>query len=240
MIFAFLLLAVSAHAQVPGFMGRRFTLFLDANPTPAIFVQNANNTLATYTESGRPHRKESYLAYNFRPQITAEYLVHRDVSLGLSYSRISVGTVRGILTHPDATEFEPDFDVVKGQGLGLHVKVFPFNKSASIAPIGFYKTLSIYLTQTNTYDDKKSKAKLFEKEFTYPVVSLGFGRQSMIAKYFIVKMGIELGWAFVPGNFWSESEEDWTMQEYAGYNVHQSLFGHYMFNVNLGVGYTIF
>lgn len=239
-IVAFLLLAVSAHAQVPGFMGRRFTVFLDGNPTPAIFVQNSNNALATYTESGRGHKKESYFAFNFRPQITAEYLVHRDVSLGLSYSRINVGTVRGFLNHPDATEFEIDFDVVKGHALGLHLKFFRFNESASIAPIGFYKTLSVYMTQTNTYEDKKSKAKLFQKEFTYPVVSLGIGRQSMLAKNLIVKTGIELGWAFVPRNFLSESEDDWTTQEFAGYNVHQSLFGHYMFNVNLGIGYTIF
>ena len=238
--FAFLLLALSAQAQVPGFMGRRFTVFLDANPTPAIFVQNANNALATYTEETRAHKKESYLAYNFRPQITAEYLVHRDVSLGLSYSRISVGTLRGFLTHPDATEFTVDYDVVKGQALGIHLKMFGFKKSASIAPIGFYKTLSVYLTQTNTYDNRKSKTKLFEKDFTYPVVSLGIGRQSMITKNVIVKTGIELGWAFVPSNFWSESEDEWTTQEYAGYNVHQSLFGYYMFNVNLGVGYTIF
>ncbi len=238
LLVAWVLAAAGAYAQVPGFMGKRFSLFLEANPTPALLVQNANNE--TVVGGGSRAHKENLFAYTFRPQGTIEYLVHRDVSLGVSYSRISVGTVRGILTSPTDSEFTADYDVIKGQALGLHVKLYKFNESNSIAPIGFYKTLSVYLTQTNSYENRKSKTKLFEKEFIYPVASLGVGRQSMIAKGLILKTGVEFGWAFVPFNFFKESEDEWTMQEYAGYNVHQSLFGHYLFNVNVAIGYMIF
>jgi hypothetical protein len=133
-----------------------------------------------------------------------------------------------------------DQDVVKGQAAGFHIKFFQFGSSASIAPIGFYQTFSVYATMTNTYDTKKSNAKQFKYDFVYPVVTFSLGRQSMIAKNLILKTGVELGWAFVPNNFLEEAEEDWNVQEYAGYNVHRSLFGYYMFNLNVALGYTLF
>jgi hypothetical protein len=230
-------------AQVPGYMGNRFSFFLEANPAPALLVQNINNEVIVNPggDDARTYKVNKF-AFNFRPQITFEYLIKRDLSLGVSYSRIGIGTVRGVKADPADTNepFTEDLDVVKGQSIGLHFKFYQFDHSASIAPIGFYKTLSIYLTQTNTFDTKKSKSKLFQNEFLYPVVTFGFGRQAMIAKNLILKTGFELGWAFVPTNFFSETEEDWTVQEYAGYNVHQSLWGHYLFNFNVAIGYTPF
>lgn len=236
-----MLLSSVASAQVPGFMGKRFCIFLEGNPTPALFVQNANNEVIV-NPGGDDARTNSVnrFAFNFRPQVTLEYLLGRDVSLGLSYSQISVGTTRAYQVNEDQHPYLIDHDVVRGRSLGLHLKMYQFRKSASIAPIGFYNTLSVYLTQTNTYDTKRSKVRQFKNDFTYPVGTIAFGRQTMIVKNLILKTGVEIGWAFVPINFISETEDDWTIQEYAGYNVHQSLVGHYIFNLNVALGYTLF
>lgn len=236
-----------ADAQVPGFLGKRFTLFVDANPTPALFVQNINNTVIVDTDSedGRTDNVNRF-AFNVRPQVTAEYLIHRNVALGFSYGRLMMGTVHSYYTGPDTgdeydyRQYEVDKDVIKGQQAGIHIKLYHFGSSSSLPPIGYYQTFSLYITQSNTYDDKKSKVKQFKNDFVYPVASFSIGRQTMIAKNLLLKTGVEFGWAFVPMNFLTESTDDWNVQEYAGYNAHQSLFGYYMFNLNVGLGYTLF
>ena len=240
----FILLGSSAMAQVPGYMGKRFSFFLEGNPTPALFVQNSNNTVIANPGGDQANTdKVNRFAFNFRPQVTLEYLVHRDVSIGLSYSRINIGTARAYVVPPrteDDHDYMLDMDVVKGDAAGIHLKFFKFRQSGSIAPIGFYQTFSVYATRTNTYDSKKSSTKQFKNDFVYPVASISVGRQSMIAKNLILKTGVEFGWAFVPFNFMMETEDAWTVQEYSGYNVHRSLFGHYLFNFNIAIGYTPF
>ncbi|HEY5747391.1 MAG TPA: hypothetical protein VIU12_15035 [Chryseolinea sp.] len=233
-----LLMTGAVSAQVPGFMGKRFSLFVDANATPAFFIQNDHNQVIAAGESARTYNSNR-LAFTFRPQVTAEYLVGRNLSLGFSYSRISVGTqgARGASTDKN---YALDDDVVRGKSLGLELKFFRFKKSASIAPIGFYRTVSVYLTQTNAYDNRGSKAKLFVNDFVYPVVSYGMGRQTMIAKSLLLKTGVEVGWAFTPGNWLREGPDDWNVQEFSGYNVHQSLAGDYAVTLHVALGYTLF
>jgi hypothetical protein len=232
-------------AQVPGFMGKRFTIFLDANPMPALFVQNINNTV-TVNPGGDDARtdKVNRFAYNIRPQVTAEYLVAQRFAIGLSYHQMMVGTVRGYLPPEEENssypEYEKDPDVIRGQGVGIHFKFYHRTYSESIPPIGHYRTLSIYLTQSNTYDTKTSTTKQFKNEFVHPVATYSIGRQSMILKNVLFKTGIEMGFAFVPRNFIVEGKDEWTEQEYAGYNVHQSLAGYYFFNINLAIGFVAF
>lgn len=240
----FIIGAFAAEAQVPGFLGKRFMVFLDANPTPALFVQNINNVVTANLGDHPRTELVNRFAFNIRPQVTAEYLVFQNFGVGISYSRLMMGTNRAYYDRPqlpgEDIDFLTDLDVVKGQAAGIHFKFYQFNSSASIPPIGYYQTLSVYFTQTNTYDDKKSTAKQFKNDFTYPVLSLSLGRQSMIAKNLLLKTGVEFGWALVPNNFISEGENSWDAQEYSGYNVHRSLFGYYCFNINIGLGYVVF
>ena len=240
-ILILVLFPFCVSAQAPGYMGKRFSIFLEVNPTPALFVQNANNEVIV-SPGGDDARTSDVnrFAFTFRPQVTLEYLLGRDVSLGFSFSKISIGTTSAYQLNEDNPNYLTNQDVVRGQSIGMHLKLYQFSRSASIPPIGFYQTFSAYLTQTNTYDTKKSKTRQFKNDFVYPVATIGFGRQTMVAKNLLLKTGIEVGWAFVPINFISESVEDWTIQEYAGYNVHQSLVGHYIFSLNVALGYTLF
>jgi len=257
LLIIFSLCMIVCQGQVPGFMGKRFILFADANPTPALFVQNMNNSVIGAREgtgggdgiipivgSGTQTDRSNWFAMNVRPQVTAEYLFARRFSLGVSYSQIMVGTVHGYYDGPMPTkesgeqnQYLRDLDVLKGQATGIHLKMY---FGGLIAPMGSYQTLSLYLTKTNTYDNKKATVKQFRDDFSYPVVTYSVGRQSMIVKNLLLKTGVEIGWAFVPGNFMFEDSYDWNAQDYSGYSAHRSLFGYYLFNINVGLGYVLF
>jgi hypothetical protein len=254
----FALFTMVCQAQVPGYMGKRFMLWVDVNPTPALFVQNVNNSVVGARDAGAGSGdgiiaivgtgtqtdKSNWLAMNVRPQVTAEYLFARRFSVGVSYSQIAVGTVRGYYAGPmptkesgDQNKYLKDLDVLKGQATGIHLKMY---FGGLIAPMGSYQMLSVYLTKTNTYDNKKANAKQFRNDFSYPVLTYSLGRQTMIVKNLLLKTGVEIGWAFVPGNFMFEDRYDWNAQDYSGYSAHQSLFGSYLFNINVGLGYVLF
>jgi hypothetical protein len=234
----------SLQAQVPGFMGRRFALFAEPNPTPAIFVQNANNAIGVNPGGDQARtEKSNLLAMNYRPQVSLEFLVTRDVAIGVSASLLRIGTVRryeSTFSQPNIRDYVLDHDVIRGRSAGLFFKFYKFKKMGSIAPIGLYSTLAVHITQTNSYDNKKSTVKQFENDFLYPVVNYGIGKQTMIARNVVLKTGVEFGWAIVPGNYLKETKEDWDEQEYAGYNVHGSLLGYYIFNLNISLGYLPF
>jgi hypothetical protein len=142
----------AAGAQVPGYMGKRFTIFADANPTPAFMVMNMNNAvIVNLSGDDRRTHKVNRFAFNVRPQVTLEYLIHRSASLGISYGMPIVGTNRAYYTSPtdeaDGTRYKTDeLDVVRGQAFGFHLKLYDFRGSASVPPIGFYRTFN-----TNQY-----------------------------------------------------------------------------------------
>lgn len=240
-LIVFILGALSSQAQVPGFVGKRFSVFLDANPSPAVFAQSPGNKLMVDLDAGTNMATTNRFAFNTRPQVTAEYQLFKRHAIGVSYSRASFGTTRGYYMSPPVEgqeySYQYDPDVVKGDALGLHLK---FYYSTTVAPIGYYQTLSVYYTRLNTYDTKSSGAKQFRDDFKYPVVTMQMGRQSMPVKNLLVRAGFEFGWAFVPGNFLTESESDWNADDFSGYKVHQSLMGYYLFNLTLGVGYVLF
>ncbi|MTI22554.1 hypothetical protein E1176_16095 [Fulvivirga sp. RKSG066] len=221
-------------AQVPGFMGKRVSIFLDANLTPALFNQNINNAITFDFEDIARTQNINKLAFNYRPQLTFEYLIHRDVAIGLNYSLLKTGTVRN---HEQANEV--NFDVIKGNSIGLNLRVYKFKESASVAPIGMFQNFRIEYVTVNSYDDKSSKETLFVNDFQHFVFTYGIGKQHVIANNFLFKYGIEFGYAAVPTNYLDDTA-DWTEQENAGYNVHGSLLGYYLMSVKLGFGSLLF
>jgi hypothetical protein len=240
-LILFILGALSSQAQVPGFVGKRFSVFVDANPSPAVFAQSPSNKLMVDLDGDNgPWATTNRFAFTTRPQITAEYQVFKRHSIGVSYSRTSYGTTKAYYdSNPlegQEHNYRTENDVVKGDALGLHIKYY---YSTTVAPIGYYQTLSVYYTRFNTYDDKGSSAKQFRDDFKYPVLTMQLGRQSMPVKNLLIRAGFEFGWAFVPGDFVSD-EEQWDAMEYSAYNAHRSTMGYYLFNLTLGVGYVLF
>ncbi|MBL3657865.1 hypothetical protein [Fulvivirga sediminis] len=239
-----LLLSVTffSEAQVPGFMGKRASFSLNLNPTPALINQNENNVIIFNIDENSRSTKQNYLAFNYRPQVSFDYLVGKNLSLGIDYKLLTTGTTRAYEEEP---EKENDYehlhndDVLKGSSLGLHIKYFLHKKSGSIAPIGYYQTLGLEYATLNTYDDKDSDEKLFVNDFKHFILTYEAGKQNVFFNTLLISYGVEFGYAFVPGNFMFE-EPQWTIQEESGYNVHRSLFGYYVFSFKLGIGSLLF
>ena len=233
------LFAMTTHAlcaQSPGFMGKRFAVFLEGNPTPALLSRNMNNELIADPFEDT-NAKVNRFAFNFRPQFTFEYLYSRDYSIGLSYSMIGTGTSRPPSDRPyESSSEDTDPDVIRGSALGLHWKIYRFDKSASIAPIGFYKTLSVYATKVNTYDTKHSRTKQFKDDFMYPAITFSVGRQSMIANKVLLKTGVEMG-SIVTSIL---NDDTGSFTEDAVHGVRRNLVGYYLFSFNVAIGFIPF
>jgi hypothetical protein len=235
-----ILCSLASRAQVAGYMGKRFIVFVDGNPTPAVLVENSNNNYAVAPLENQYSAGISRFAFNFRPQLTFEYLAAPKMAVGVSYGLIRVGVPRAIGAPGNTQLHDFDPDVIKGQSIGLHFKFYKLKHSSSIPPIGLYETLSVYLTKSNSYDTKKSSMKIFKNDFVYPAITYSIGGQTPLAKNLLLKSGIEFGWTFVPTNFFSEGSSSWTAQQFSGYHVHKSLFAYYAFSINVAVGYIPF
>lgn len=226
--------AVIAKAQVPGYMGKRFSVFAQGYMFPAIFVANTRSELIYNNETYQTYNP---LAFTARPQVTVEYLIKKDFAMGLSYNQFAMGTAKQLEDPNDPGSYIYNADVVRGQSIGLHFKFYRPNTLAAVAPLGMYCTGSIYYSIFNTYDDRKSTKKQLAKDLGRPVLAVEFGRQSMIAKRVLLKTGIEVGCAVTAFNL-SESMDD--QEEDASWLAQKSVFGYYVFNFNVGVGYLVF
>lgn len=242
LLFAFLFVQLG-YAQVPGYMGKRAWVSVDFNFAPALFNMNQNHMATTeiISEEGRA-KGVNPLAINYRPQLNFEYLVGRDVALGLSYSHVRTGTVKEI----ESISQEVDgmyYDMLKGNSFGLQLKKFQFHKSASIAPIGYYWTLGLAATKFNTYASKESKVGQFSKDVLNPVITLGIGKQKILFDRLIINSGMEFGWSFLPKDLVEEYNGDTISPHPHDISIHHaysSLFGYYLFNLKLSCGYLAF
>jgi hypothetical protein len=241
-LISFLCACPLVEAQVPGFLGKRFTVFLDANPTPAVLVQNTNNALVFTTGNDSFKGSKNVFAFNFRPQVEIDYLLKRDFSAGLLFGYLMTGTTRAYQAPDASTEIFGFMDaaVVKGYSAGLRLKFFRYKKSSTIAPIGLYKTLVLAVNKVNTFDDFTSSQSLLPEDLVIPVASFGIGKQSIIARSLLLKTGVEIGFAMVPFNFITERDDDWTTEEFTTYHLHKSVFSYNLFNVNVALGFIPF
>jgi hypothetical protein len=236
-----LVFSLGGHAQVPGYLGKRFSVLLDANPSPALLNQNTNNSIVT-TSNGEAYGRKRLFAFNIRPEVELNYLLHRDVSVGLSYGLSGTGTVYGRRLSEDnvVEEFTPAFGVLKGQFAGVSFKFFSFKKSASIAPIGYYKSVSMQVSRVNAYSDLQSTQRLVPNDVISPVLFLGFGRQSMITRNVLLKTGVQVGLTIVATRAITEDQASWSEEEFSKLHLQRSIAAYNLVNFQIALGYIPF
>lgn len=230
-------------AQVPGYMGKRAWVSADFNFAPAFFNMNQNHNVVKVMVEGEGRAKgQNIWALNYRPQFNFEYLVGRDVALGLSYSLIRTGTVKELESaNPEIDGMH--HDILKGNSFSIHLKKFKFDKSASIAPIGYYWTLGVAATKFNTYNSRESSFGQFSKDVVNPLITIGGGKQKVLFDRLIVNSGIEFGWSFLPKDMVDEVKGNGISPHPHDLSIHHaysSLFGYYIFNLKLSCGYLAF
>jgi hypothetical protein len=242
LILILTLAGFSLKAQVPGYLGKRFTVFLDANPFPALVAPNMNNALVFQSDTRTFVGKRNAFAFNIRPQLEIDYLVSRDFSLGLFANYILTGTTTATELTDTNGELSTAYQngVVKGQSAGITLKFFSFRKSASIAPIGFYKSVTVGLTRANVYERMDSDKKVIEKDLLAPVLYLGIGRQSVVARNILVRTGLVIGVTGVPFDFLTSDEQAWPPSDFNRHFLHRSLFAYNVVNFSVAVGYIPF
>lgn len=233
-----------ANAQVPGYLGKRAWVTGDLYFAPALFNMNQNHMNVeseNWLDIENRAKGTNLLAFNYRPQVKFEYLVGRNIALGLTYSLIRTGTVKELeSTNPDINGIH--YDLIKGSSLGFHIKKFSFEKSASIAPIGYYWTYGVTATKFNTYSPAFPKQGQFSKDVINPVITIGFGKQTVLFDKFIIDSGAELGWSFMPKDakgleYMEEGDHE---QSLSIHHAYRSMLGYYLFNLKVAVGCLAF
>lgn len=243
-LLSILFLVQGAYAQVPGYMGKRAWITTDLNFAPAFFNMNKNhkNIRASTLDFEARAKEQNLFALNYRPQLTFEYLVGKNVALGLSYSRIITGTVKEIdLGNPEIDGYH--YDMLRGNSFGFHLKKFRYGKSASIAPIGYYWTLGVAAAKFNTYASKESKIGQFASDVINPVATLGVGKQKVLFDRFLINSGVEYGWSFLPRSIFSDFEGSSVPANPQATSIHHaftSMFGYYLFNIKVSCGLLAF
>ena len=243
-LILFLFLQQMASAQVPGYMGKKAWVTADFNFAPAFFNMNQNHMVMKkgVLDTEARAKGQNVWAINYRPEFNFEYLVGRDVALGLSYSLLKTGTVKELeSTNPEIDGFH--HDILKGNAIGFHLKKFKYSKSASIAPIGYYWKLGIAASRWNTYSSKESTIGQFSKTVTNPVLTLGVGKQKVLFDRFLLNTGMEFGWSFLPKDVVDEIKGNEITPHAHDVSIHHaysSMFGYYLFNMKVSVGYLAF
>jgi hypothetical protein len=245
LLLSILLLAQAAQAQVPGYMGKRAWFTADLNFAPAFFNMNENHMVIRkgILEEGARAKGTNLFAINYRPQFNFEYLVGKNIALGLSYSIIKTGTVKELdIDNPEIDGMY--YDILKGNSFGFHMKKFKYGESASIAPIGYYWTLGVAAAKFNTYASKTSKEGQFSKDVINPVVTLGVGKQKVLFDRFLLNSGVEYGWSFLPQSMLEDTGYFNTVfdnpQQNSIHHAFNSMLGYYLFNIKVSVGMLAF
>jgi hypothetical protein len=244
LLLSFLLLEQAAQAQVPGYMGKRAWFTADLNFAPAFFNMNENHMVIRkgIMEDEARAKGTNLFAINYRPQLSFEYLVGKNIALGLSYSIIKTGTVKELdMGNPEIDGMY--YDILRGSSFGFYMKKFRYGKSASIAPIGYYWTLGVAAAKFNTYASKTSKTGQFSTDVINPVITLGLGKQKILFGRFLLNSGVEYGWSFLPKSILEETGYSTVLENPHQNSIHHafnSMLGYYLFNIKMSVGMLAF
>ena len=241
-LISFLFFQQNGMAQVPGYMGKRAWITADFNFAPALFNMNKNHMIIKedFLDGYSRAKGQNPWAINYRPEINFEYLTGRDVALGLSWGSVRTGTIKELESHnPEIAGTY--YDILKGNAFGVHIKKFKFDKSASIAPIGYYWKLGLLATRFNTYSSNESKKGQFSETVTNPVITLGIGKQKVLFDRLLLNTGMEFGYSFMPKDTTDDGSTTTSHpNDVSIHHVYSSMLGYYLFNLKVSCGYLAF
>lgn len=227
-------------------MGKRMSVGYDFSFAPTIFNPGYHSG-TEYTEG--------HLIINTRHNFNLDYLISRDVSIGVTYKRFRSGTyayfdVNYVDEYGDTSIGYSSAGFIlpfKTSCYGITLKKFRFDRKGSLAPLGMYYECQLmymsikgepYLDSTNSYYENvflSTEGNNFGAE--HMIAGLfDIGRQSLYFDHLLVNTGFEFGLStaglFNGADTANEAEYKRAMKSRAG--------GHILININLGVGWIIF
>lgn len=196
---------INTNAQVPGYMGKKLSIGYDFN----FYLGGVSSKPRMYDSHFIIHQPDFFL--NKFHEFHLDYVLTKSYSLGFSYQFFKTGqryTELGSNNYYTANYEASNYLNISGYTIQINNKFFFFNRGTGLAPIGNYGKLSIGLITAQTKAKingeyrNETETEYFTRYITYhnittPVISGGFGNQSILFERIILDIGLDF--AFVPG-----------------------------------------
>lgn len=200
----FLIIAFNLKAQVPGYLGKKFSAGYNLHFYMGGLQENSRKYDAQYFV----YQPQFFI--NKFHEIHADYVLANSYSLGISYEFLKTGQLYSESSNTYYNDYSSDnYLNIVASTIRINNKFFFYHSGSALAPIGNYGQVSVgvvtakptvKLKGTNDTDSGTyyfSRVVNFDKVST-PIIAAGFGNQSIFFDRFILDVGLEL--AFLPGS----------------------------------------
>lgn len=241
MLFLFLLLfgGMNAYAQVPGYLGKKFTIDATFQSFPAINGPTAKNKGYTIDQS---------IALNWRAAGTLGYTISRTRQLILTGDFLHTGmyptTLFGAVDPNDpygSSTYDVFYDL-KGKSVGFGLRTFSASRGA-IAPWGTYHAWTLQATMLKgeivpkyaEYSAPPGSFEDFDPKFTYWSLGYEMGQNFIVNDFLVLNLGFRLN---IPLqlNLISLGETFETNEDAFKHAVFARMAGHSLVTINVGAG----
>jgi hypothetical protein len=262
--FIFILTSCCLTAQVPGYMGKRFSIGYSNYFMLSLLRPSAN-----------AHNAGISLGINTTHCLNLEYAIQRRVNFCFSLQRGKTGMDPGGLNYSQKDIYNGSTYTyfyggnpykpmqIRSINIGFGAKVF---QKGTLAPIGKYKKVELlwtvnHLTYNNTaftaYNGSIAQtATIGSGDYVYNNIALAFtmGRSTVLFDKIVLDYGVRFGLFpssdlrslapdildFRPGNFRSSSSRYIYYEGYFRTDVNNRLFRSQLFNFHIGLSFLAF
>lgn len=220
---------VTVSSQVPGYMGKRLSVFYEPN----FFLKLQH---------------ENHPGINLRNDFAVDYAVSKSVALGGSVKLISTCLYNfSLIDYDNDRKFFGDVRV-SGPAFSVYVEKFPFTKRGYLAPVGVYtkweivygkvsgKTVRILSDDNSGYSQVDDIREMVTRKPTVYGFILSFGRQNLFLDRLFINTGGSIG--FFPGGVTYVEQGAGYVDFNKSFSVitEGHLLGYFLFNFNVGIG----
>ncbi|MGB0862057.1 MAG: hypothetical protein ACPG19_07160 [Saprospiraceae bacterium] len=204
--------AIKSNAQiVPGYQGKRTYIEYNLHFVPTLLGVNTKGS-----KFGVGERK-SLSTWSFRHKINMNYVTKRNAEMGGS---ISLGNT-GVL------DKNSSFGTIRFTTIGFNYNRYFVRSTGALAPLGRYFKLETQYIQTANYFINHPR---IDHHFAY--LGAGIGSRKVFKDFFTLNLSFQSGLILPLGT----SEQANTYKN----DVRLRLQYHYLYEVNIGVGFLLF
>lgn len=212
-----------AFSQVPGFLGKRFSVSFSSHLSPVVW----SGDIVSVDES-----KKKSIKINRRFSIGVDYVLGRHWSVSTNFHIQNTATNQLMFDDNLATR---DLGYgIKSNGYSIQFLRFQSRNSDFLAPVGRYFSFG-YMASNFTLIDVEGHSYAKGTEMakgSASGLSMGFGRKRIIAQRFIIDYAIEFAWLF----YLRPPEEEPDFGEFI-YQTKRRIVQSSAINIKLGIGY---
>lgn len=243
------------YAQVPGYMGKRFSLGYSNN----FFIAGLGPTATQYTGINTVHSFNAEYSIKNRTNFCLSFQVSKTgMAMDREFYQYMSGSNYSVSYYYKPSPDVPMLLQTKSLGIG-----FKFFAQGTLAPLGKYRKLELLLMFTHlTYPDNSfsvsqydgyttqtGRTSLGSGDYNFKTFAINYtiGRQRVLLNCLVLDYGVQFGlmpaglYAYTDGDeVFSETSSSKSYEEIFKQEKNKRLFRAQMFNFHIGLGFLAF